>query len=78
MLDRDGVTSIRWLSDIGVLGRKVILGHAFVIRGSSWSNCPAGDIEVMADAGCVVEGGRALGADELSPQTFPPGAICDR
>lgn len=54
MLGRNGVTPIRWLSDIGVLGPNVILGHAIVIAGSSWSNYPAGDIQVMADAGCVV------------------------
>jgi cytosine/adenosine deaminase-related metal-dependent hydrolase len=54
LLGRHGVTPVRWLSDIGVLGPNVILGHAIIIAGSSWSNYPAGDIEVMADAGCTV------------------------
>lgn len=54
MLGRHGVTPIRWLSDIGVLGPNVILGHAIIIAGSSWANYPAGDIDVMADAGCTV------------------------
>jgi cytosine/adenosine deaminase-related metal-dependent hydrolase len=54
MLGRHGVTPIRWLSDIGVLGPNVILGHAIIIAGSTWANYPADDIEVMADAGCTV------------------------
>ncbi len=54
MLGRNGVTPIKWLSDIGVLGPNVILGHAIIIGGGSWSNYPAGDIQVMADAGCTV------------------------
>jgi cytosine/adenosine deaminase-related metal-dependent hydrolase len=54
MLGRHGVSPIRWLSDIGVLEPNVILGHAIVIAGSSWSNYPAGDIQLMVDAGCVV------------------------
>jgi len=54
MLGRNGVTPIRWLSDIGVLGPNVILGHAIIVGGSSWSNYPGGDIAVMADSGCSV------------------------
>jgi len=29
-------------------------GHAIVIGGSSWTNYPAGDVPIMADAGCSV------------------------
>jgi cytosine/adenosine deaminase-related metal-dependent hydrolase len=54
MLARNGRTPIKWLSDIGALGPNVILGHAIIIGGSSWSNYPPGDIRVMADAGCSV------------------------
>jgi cytosine/adenosine deaminase-related metal-dependent hydrolase len=54
MLARHGKTPIAWLRDLGVLGRNAILGHAIVIGGSSWTNYPAGDIAIMADAGCSV------------------------
>jgi len=32
----------------------VILGHALIVGGSSWTNYPAGDIRIMGDAGCSV------------------------
>ncbi|HVC30450.1 MAG TPA: chlorohydrolase family protein [Steroidobacteraceae bacterium] len=54
MLRRHGTTPIAWLAEIGALGPRVILGHAIVIGGSSWSNYPAGDIQIMADSGCSV------------------------
>ena len=54
MLGRHGKTPIAWLSDLGVLGPNAILGHAIVIGGSSWTNYPAGDVTIMADAGCSV------------------------
>ena len=54
MLARHGTTPIAWLRDLGVLGPNAILGHAIVIGGSSWTNYPAGDIAIMADAGCSV------------------------
>ena len=31
-----------------------ILGHAIVIGGSSWTNYPADDFQILADAGCSV------------------------
>jgi cytosine/adenosine deaminase-related metal-dependent hydrolase len=54
MLARHGKTPIAWLSDLGVLGPNAILGHAIVTGGSSWTNYPAGDVAIMADAGCSV------------------------
>jgi cytosine/adenosine deaminase-related metal-dependent hydrolase len=54
MLGRHGKTPVAWLRDLGVLGANAILGHAIVIGGSSWTNYPAGDVEIMADAGCSV------------------------
>ena len=37
-----------------MLGHNTILGHAIIIGGSSWTNYPAGDVAIMADAGCSV------------------------
>ncbi len=54
MLSRHGTTPIAWLRDLGVLGPSVILGHALIVGGSSWTNYPAGDVQIMADAGCSV------------------------
>ncbi len=54
MLGRHGKTPVAWLRDLGVLGPNAILGHAIVIGGSSWTNYPAGDVAIMADAGCSV------------------------
>src|SRR5256712_1581359 len=54
MLGRHGKTPVAWLRDLGVLGPSAILGHAIVVGGSSWTNYPAGDVAIMADAGCSV------------------------
>jgi cytosine/adenosine deaminase-related metal-dependent hydrolase len=54
MLGRHGKTPVAWLRELGVLGANAILGHAIVIGGSSWTNYPAGDVAIMADAGSSV------------------------
>jgi cytosine/adenosine deaminase-related metal-dependent hydrolase len=54
MLRRHGKTPIAWLRDIGFLQKNVILGHAILIGGTSWTNYPAGDLDIMAEAGCSV------------------------
>jgi 5-methylthioadenosine/S-adenosylhomocysteine deaminase len=54
MLSRHGKTPIAWLSELGVLGSNTVLGHAIIVGGSSWTNYPAGDVKLMADAGCSV------------------------
>ncbi len=54
MLGRHGKTPIGWMKDLGVLGPNTILGHAIIIGGSSWTNYPAGDVQLMADTGVSV------------------------
>jgi cytosine/adenosine deaminase-related metal-dependent hydrolase len=54
MLQRNGSTPIAWLRDLGVLGPRVLLGHAIIIGGSSWTNYPAGDVSIIAEHGCSV------------------------
>jgi len=54
MLARHGKTPIAWLDDLGVLGPNTVLGHAIIVGGSSWTNYPAGDVQVMAESGCSV------------------------
>jgi cytosine/adenosine deaminase-related metal-dependent hydrolase len=54
MLGRHGQTPIAWMRALGVLGPRTVLGHAIIIGGSSWTNQPAGDIALMAEAGCSV------------------------
>jgi 5-methylthioadenosine/S-adenosylhomocysteine deaminase len=54
MLARHGATPVAWLHELGVLGGNTVLGHAIIVGGSSWTNYPAGDVRIMADAGCSV------------------------
>jgi cytosine/adenosine deaminase-related metal-dependent hydrolase len=54
MLQRHGTTPIAWLNDLGVLGANTVLGHAIIVGGSSWTNYPPGDVEIMAESGCSV------------------------
>lgn len=54
MLRRHGKTPIAWLNDIGCLDVNTLLGHAIIIGGTSWTNYPAGDLEIMAQSGCSV------------------------
>jgi 5-methylthioadenosine/S-adenosylhomocysteine deaminase len=54
MLARHGQTPVAWLAGLGVLGANTVLGHAIIVGGSSWTNYPAGDVRLMADAGCSV------------------------
>ncbi|MBW1697615.1 MAG: amidohydrolase family protein [Deltaproteobacteria bacterium] len=54
MLRRHGKTPVAWLNDLGCLDENTLLGHAIIIGGSSWTNYPAGDLEIMAGSGCSV------------------------
>jgi cytosine/adenosine deaminase-related metal-dependent hydrolase len=54
MLQRHGTTPIAWLDDLGVLGENTVLGHAIIVGGSSWTNYPPGDVQIMAESGCSV------------------------
>jgi cytosine/adenosine deaminase-related metal-dependent hydrolase len=54
MLGRHGTTPVAWLRDLGVLGPNAILGHAIIVGGSSWTNYPPGDVQLIADSGTTV------------------------
>ena len=54
MTRRHGRTPIEWLNDIGFLGPNVILGHAIMPGGSSWTNYHADDVGILADTGTNV------------------------
>jgi 5-methylthioadenosine/S-adenosylhomocysteine deaminase len=54
MLARHGKTPVGWMRELGVLGPNTILGHALIVGGSTWTNYPAGDVQMMGDAGCSV------------------------
>ncbi len=54
MVRRHGCTPIEWLSRIGFLGTDVILGHAIMPGGSSWTNYHADDVGILADTGTAV------------------------
>jgi cytosine/adenosine deaminase-related metal-dependent hydrolase len=54
MLRRHGKTPIAWLDDLGCLDGNTLLGHAIIIGGTSWTNYPAGDLDLMARSGCSV------------------------
>lgn len=54
MLRRHGKTPIAWLRDIGVLQPRLMLGHAIIIGGTSWTNYPPGDLRIIAAHGCPV------------------------
>src|SRR5262245_49316453 len=54
MVSRHGKTPIAWLDELGVLTANTILGHAIIIGGSSWTNYPQGDVQLMAESGCSV------------------------
>ncbi len=54
MVRRHGRTPIEWLGDIGFLGENVLLGHAILPGGSSWTNYHADDIGLLADTGTAV------------------------
>ena len=54
MLRRHGKPPLAWLRDIGFLKENVILGHAIIIGGTSWTNYPAGDLDIIVESGCSV------------------------
>jgi cytosine/adenosine deaminase-related metal-dependent hydrolase len=54
MLARHGKTPVAWLDELGVLGPRTVLGHAIIVGGSSWTNYPPGDVQLMAESGCAV------------------------
>jgi len=54
ILKRHGKTPVAWLRDIGFLQQNVILGHAIIVGGTSWTNYPPGDLETIAESGSSV------------------------
>jgi 5-methylthioadenosine/S-adenosylhomocysteine deaminase len=54
ILRRHGKTPIAWLRDIDFLGPEVILAHAIHIGGTSWTNYPEGDLDILASTGASV------------------------
>ena len=54
MTRRHGRTPVEWLSDIGFLGPRTVLGHAIFISGNSWVNFAGDDLSLLADSGTSV------------------------
>ena len=54
MTRRHGKSPIEWLRDIGFLGPDVILGHAILLAGGSWTNYHGDDLGILADSGTNV------------------------
>ena len=54
MTRRHGRTPVEWLSDIGFLGPRTVLGHAVFISGSSWVNFAGDDLGLLASSGTSV------------------------
>jgi 5-methylthioadenosine/S-adenosylhomocysteine deaminase len=54
MTRRHGRTPVEWLSDIGFLGPRTVLGHAVFITGNSWVNFAGDDLGLLAESGTSV------------------------
>jgi cytosine/adenosine deaminase-related metal-dependent hydrolase len=54
MTRRHGQSPIEWLQAIGFLGPDVILGHAILLAGGTWTNYHGDDIAILADTGANV------------------------
>ncbi len=54
MTGRHGRTPIEWLSDLGFLGPRTLLGHAIFVAGSSWVNFAGDDLALLAHSGTSV------------------------
>ena len=54
MTRRHGRTPVEWLSDLGFLGPRTILGHAVFITGNSWVNFAGDDLGLLAGSGTSV------------------------
>jgi 5-methylthioadenosine/S-adenosylhomocysteine deaminase len=54
MTRRHGRTPVEWLSDIGFLGPRTVLGHAVFISGNSWVNFAGDDLGLLAASGTSV------------------------
>ena len=54
MTRRHGRTPVEWLSDIGFLGPRTLLGHAVFVSGNSWVNFAGDDLGLLARSGTSV------------------------
>jgi cytosine/adenosine deaminase-related metal-dependent hydrolase len=54
MTRRHGRTPVEWLSDLGFLGPRTVLGHAVFVSGSSWVNFAGDDLGLLAASGTSV------------------------
>ena len=54
MTRRHGRSPIEWLREIGFLGPDVILGHAILLAGGSWTNYHGDDVAILAETGTTV------------------------
>jgi len=54
MTRRHGRTPVEWLSDIGFLGPRTLLGHAVFVTGNSWVNFAGDDLGLLARSGTSV------------------------
>lgn len=54
MTRRHGQTPIEWLSSIGLLNDRMIIGHGLFVTGSSWTNFPGDDVGLISAAGTSV------------------------
>jgi 5-methylthioadenosine/S-adenosylhomocysteine deaminase len=54
MTRRHGRTPVEWLSDLGFLGPRTLLGHAIFISGNSWVNFAGDDLSLLAGSGTSV------------------------
>jgi 5-methylthioadenosine/S-adenosylhomocysteine deaminase len=48
MTRRHGRTPVEWLSDLGFLGPRTLLGHAVFVSGNSWVNFAGEDLALLA------------------------------
>jgi len=54
MTRRHGRTPVEWLSDLGFLGPRTVLGHAIFLSGNSWVNFAGDDLGLLAASGTSV------------------------
>jgi cytosine/adenosine deaminase-related metal-dependent hydrolase len=54
MTRRHGRTPVEWLSDLGFLGPRTLLGHAIFISGNSWVNFAGDDLSLLAGSSTSV------------------------
>ncbi|HEY3686265.1 MAG TPA: amidohydrolase family protein [Streptosporangiaceae bacterium] len=54
MTRRHGRTPIEWLSDLGFLGPRTVIGHGLFVTGSSWTSFRGDDVGLLADSGTAV------------------------